>query len=94
MNQTQTTLKCTFECGRPARSKGMCHVCYEYARRRQSGKRVMALEVLELKAAIRAISNVLGTGTCTQPNCDGCHYEMKEAADIARQALSKDSHDR
>jgi hypothetical protein len=38
--------------------------------------------------ALRSIANVLGDGTCRVPNCPGCHYEMEEAASIARDVLA------
>lgn len=45
-------------------------------------------EIERLRAALRDIANVLGTGACKNIGCDGCAYEMDEAADIAREALA------
>lgn len=44
-------------------------------------------EAVTLALALRDIANVLGTGACTVPDCPGCHYEMQEAADLARKAV-------
>ncbi len=51
-------------------------------------------EIEQLREALRGISNVLDGGVCTQANCEGCHYEMGEAAQLAIAALTQLSQSR
>lgn len=55
----------------------------------QQKEQELRIENKRLRQALKDIANVLGTGTCTQPNCPGCHYEMEEAATYAREALAE-----
>lgn len=60
----------------------------EEARARVSDELAAAdAEVERLRGALRQIVNTLGTGSCGQCKCEGCDYEMGEAAQIAHDAL-------
>ncbi len=37
--------------------------------------------------ALVYIAQVLGSGACTQNKCEGCQFEVGEAAAIAREAI-------
>lgn len=37
--------------------------------------------------ALVSIAQVLGTGLCKQNKCEGCQYEMRDAAVTARRAI-------
>jgi len=40
------------------------------------------------REALKDITDILGTGACKANSCEGCDYEMKEAARVAREALA------
>ena len=45
-------------------------------------------EIEEDKAALEHIANILGTGSCTVNQCQGCDHEMGEAAQTARERIA------
>jgi DnaJ-class molecular chaperone len=43
----------------------------------------------QLSETVREALNILGSGQCSQPNCEGCQFEREEAKAILIAALAK-----
>lgn len=75
-------------------SKTDIHVMGEISKARDSivaERDAALLQNQELQKALANIRQMLGTGACKANKCDGCQFEMEEAARIVKKYIEKRS---
>jgi hypothetical protein len=58
---------CKANCGRPARARGLCGVCFEYERRKALGLRTPSYDLRLLKSAARDVTELFYEGIDIAP---------------------------